>query len=221
MMSNLIRTSLLLTGALALFSIPIEPARASIQLDIGPDTNTFTGMTRGYWFTAPVDFTITGLRVPTDRSTANQDVEVVRLNANPPSYNGSTNDFTSLFRATNVAGNSFISTNVSFSAGDIVGILGSRGSNSTNSYGAEDYATTLGGQAIVLRRFGMQFDLRNTPARDVWTEDFLIGRVDMEYTLGSAVPEPSSIAMWGLAALGGVGLVVRRRRKQSRPSSVS
>ena len=49
---------------------------------IGSDvqTSTFSGMSRGYNFTAPCDFTISGVRVPDDASTDNQFVEIIKFN---------------------------------------------------------------------------------------------------------------------------------------------
>jgi hypothetical protein len=39
---------------------------AQTQISVGNQTNTFTSMIRGYHFTAPTNFTICGLQVPTN-----------------------------------------------------------------------------------------------------------------------------------------------------------
>jgi len=153
------------------------------MLDHGPDVASFTGMTRGYFFTAPTNFTITGLRVPTDRSTDDQSIEVVRFTAGtPPAYAATTNSFVSLFRASDVAGTAILPCNITINSGDIIGVFGSRGSNSTNSYGNPNYSTTINGLPVTLQRCGMQDDLEANPLHDIWSEaSNSIGRVEMYY----------------------------------------
>jgi hypothetical protein len=75
----------------ALFIIIAVPAltndsvlSAQTMMPLPSQSSTFNGSVRGYYFTAPTDFTITGLRVPTDASTSSQSIEVVRLTAPPP-----------------------------------------------------------------------------------------------------------------------------------------
>jgi len=68
------------------------------QISVGNQLNTFTGMIRGYHFTAPTNFTICGLEVPTTASNGLQTVRVVRFNAAaPPAFPGTTNNFVQLF----------------------------------------------------------------------------------------------------------------------------
>lgn len=73
--------------------------QAGLILDVGSQTGQNVSNTKGYWFTAPTGFVIDGIRVPTDASTANQSVEIVRFTSPPPNYNSTTNAFTSLFTA--------------------------------------------------------------------------------------------------------------------------
>lgn len=159
---------------------------ADPQLDVGTFGSNFqaTTLTRGYWFTAPVAFTITGLRVPTDVGTDVQNIEVVRLAAAPPSYSTVTNTFTSLGRFVNVIGTDFIAVNIPVAAGNIIGILGARGTTTmNNSYGTTNtYATTIAGTAVTLQRLGMQYNLNSTPAKDLWTESVNpVSRIEMYY----------------------------------------
>ncbi|MHC4841362.1 MAG: putative Ig domain-containing protein, partial [Planctomycetota bacterium] len=148
--------------------------------------STYTGNTRGYWFTAPTDFTITGLRVPTTASTGAQSIEVVRLTAAPPAYSATTNNFTSLFRVVNDATTNVLTTNIPVSTGDVIGILGCRGTS--NSYATGQYVSNIDGNSVTLTRMGMQYQLPTTTARDLWTEvSGSISRVEMYYTVGLTV----------------------------------
>jgi hypothetical protein len=53
---------LVLIGFL-LICLVSNPVSASI-IDVGSHVSTYTGKTRGFWFTAPADFIITGLGLP-------------------------------------------------------------------------------------------------------------------------------------------------------------
>ena len=146
-------------------------------------TFSSSSLTRGFWFTAPTAFTITGLRVPTDVGTLVQNVAVVRLNAAPPSWPTTTNSFTTLLRQTGVSGTGWISTSIPVSAGQIIGVLGARGTSTMyNSYsGVTSHASAIKGQAITLRRFGMQYNLYSNVVQNVWTEVASVSRVEMQY----------------------------------------
>ena len=197
-------------GALAV--LPAGIAAAAI-IDVGPQTGTFSGNTRGYWFTAPVDFYMTGLFVPTDASINNQNIAIVRLGAAPPQFPVTTNDFTTLALIRDDSNVGFIGASIQFLAGDVVGILGSRGT--TNSYGAGNYASAIGGNAVTLARFGMQFRLATVDPQELWTEaGGSISRVEFSYELGRVapgVPEPAGWAML-IAGFGLTGAAMRRRR---------
>ncbi|MFN0132960.1 MAG: S8 family serine peptidase, partial [Phycisphaerales bacterium] len=86
--------------------LAIDKYSASARMDIPAFGSTFSGNTRGYWFTAPYNTSITGLRVPDETNTNSQNVEVIRLSANPPTFPATTNNFESLGRFVNVAGGS-------------------------------------------------------------------------------------------------------------------
>lgn len=197
---------------LVLGSLLLGTAFADI-ITLPPQTSTFSSNVRGYWFTSPVDITITGLFVPTDASTGAQSVEVLLLNVTPPLFSSTTNDFTSVFRVIgDPSTTDYMPANIPVTAGQIVGILGYRGT--TNSYGSGNFVTTIGGQDVTLRRFGMQFPLTTTPAQDVWTEaGGSISRIFFSYDLGidNPVPEPSTYAL----SLTALGLILGIRRFHS------
>ena len=202
---------LLLTCAAVALAMPAAAAVATI--DLPGQSNTFSSRARGYWFTAPVDFVMRGVLVPTDANFGPQSVAVLRLNAVPPLFSGTTNGFTVLHLTQNAAGFTEIPLSLQFLAGDIVGILGVR--DDVNSYAPSGYVANLGGNAITLRRLGMQFALSGTAPRDIWTESGgSISRVFFSYELGQAgpgVPEPASWAML-IAGFGLTGAAMRRRR---------
>lgn len=184
---------------------------SAAYLDIGPHVRTWDGKARGYWFESPVDFMLTGLRVPQDASVDPQHVQVLKLNVEPPVFSASTSDFSTLFYATGIAGNDFISMNIPIMTGDIVGILGVRGED-VNSYGQQSYETTIDGFAITLDRLVYQGTLVNNQATAVSREDQDIGRIEMEYNgSGWAIPEPSALVIWSLLGLGVIGIRWRRR----------
>jgi len=169
-----------ITTALAFILVSPTLAAAPLTIDLPAQTGNFVGSVRGYWFTAPVDFDIVGLFVPTDASSGLQTIEVLRLNANPPACSATSNDFTSLYRVVDDSSLTYIPVNIPIHVGDIVGILSYRGN--VNSYGSSPYVTSIFGNPVTLNRFGMQYSLVTAPAHDVWTEaGGSISRVSFQY----------------------------------------
>lgn len=164
---------------------PPEPPASEITLPAYDRTYSDATRTRGYWFTAPTDFVITGLQVPDEIGHGTQHVELVRFDAGvvPPAYSSTTNAFTSLFRRTSVSSGDIIDVNVSVQAGDVIGVLGATGTTSMmhNSYSsAGPHTTTILGLSTPIKRMGMQFNLAANPAQSLWTESSdVIARVRM------------------------------------------
>lgn len=184
-----------------LFLSGVSIAQNSITLP--PQTNTFTGNTRGYWFIAPSDFTITSVRVPTDASTDPQSIVVMKLASIPVNFPGSTTAYTTEALFQNIPGALPISVNIPVTAGEIIGVLGSRGSNSTNSYGQPNPVnSTILGQSILLNRLVMQSDLEVSWPFAVSSDpaNNNIGRVEINVNEPSA-PIPT-MSQWGLLVFG-------------------
>lgn len=155
-------------------------AIAQTQISVGPQMNTFTSMIRGYHFTAPTNFTICGLQVPTDASPGLQTIRVVRFTAGaPPAFPGNTNNFVQLFTITNQP-TGIIPCNIPVLAGQIIGVYGCRGA-CVNTYGSPNFVTNIAGFNTTLQRSGMQSCPTNGAAMsNIWSEVFYnIGRIWM------------------------------------------
>lgn len=230
--------SVLVKCILTIFAVGIGSPAAWAQsgtADMPPQVGTFNGATRGYWFTAPVSFTMTSIMVlPQTGSTATlQNFAVVHFDGNipPPTFSATTNAFSQLALGFDQTANVFIPINVAVTAGDVIGVYGNMttGAGATtgqNSYGNGSVGTTIGGNLVTLNRSGMQFHLGLTTSpsgmHDLWQEPTStnITRVTFTYGPPSSVPEPASMAL-GLAAIGalaGGGIWTRKRRRKKRAS---
>lgn len=174
---------------------PCEPT-VDVLMPLPNFSSTFSSssLTRGYWFQAPTDFVISGLRVPDETGNGRQNVEVVRFNnQTPPPSSPGTNAFVSLARFVNQPSSNILSVNIAVSAGDVIGILGAAGTSTMyNSYGQSgDFATEIGGHPVTLTRMGMQHNLYTNPAHDIWqSPGGSIGRVEMWYLAELLPPLP-------------------------------
>jgi len=158
------------------------PAMAQKQIDLPEHTGPFTSpvSVRGYWFTAPKDFAITGVEVPTDASEGNQSIAVVRFTAEPPLFGSTTDDFEVLFLTQDDSATGMIPTYLEIASGDVIGVLGSR--NGVGSYASAPFASSIDGLPITLRRLGMQFPLASTAPQQLFTEEgSSISRVRLFY----------------------------------------
>lgn len=150
-------------------------------MGIPPHGSNFSGNQRGYWFQAPADFVITGLRVPTDANAGAQTVEVIKFTSGPPpNWSATTNAFVSLGYWDNSSLDT-IPTCIAVSSGDYIGIYGSR--QGVNSYATGNYSTTIAGLPVTLGRTGMQMALSGNQMQNVFAEPSgSISRTEMIYT---------------------------------------
>jgi len=161
-------------------------AQNFIQMPLPVQTSTFAGNVRGYWFVSPTCFTITGLEVPTDASSGLQNIAVLKLDSNPPTFAVTTNSFTTLFLTQNNPASGIIPVSIQVAVGDIIGIFGNRAD--VNSYGISPSPSMINGYPITITRLGMQFNLSTTAPQDVWTEAAgSISRVWMYYDTTFAI----------------------------------
>ncbi|MEZ5472516.1 MAG: hypothetical protein R3E90_12135 [Marinicella sp.] len=160
-------------------------AAAQETMPLPGHSGNFNGNARGYWFTAPEDFTVVSLRVPDDFSTNPQSIEFIRFNSGPPPlWSSTTNDFTSLFRVVNDPTGNALPVALQISNGDHVGVLGVRGD--VNSYATAPYVSQIGTHSVTLTRMGMQFFLSSTNAQQIFQESGgSLSRVEITYLLGT------------------------------------
>jgi hypothetical protein len=163
----------------------------SSMMALPPHGSNYSGSTRGYWFVAPTDFIITGLRAPIDFTTGDQSVEIVRFNTAPQPYPALTNDFSVLGLWQNVADTSIIDTFLVINANDTIGILGMR--DGTNSYASGPHTTSIAGFTLDITRLGFQANLNTVPASDIFTElTGNISRVEMYYYTPDPAPRTAA-----------------------------
>jgi PKD repeat protein len=174
MKKNLL-SCLFLTAASLAFS------QTMIQAPLPPHASTYTGNVRGYWFTAPDCFTLTGLEVASEAGAGNQSIAVLRLDTLPAVYPVTTNAFTTLFLTQNNPAVGVIPCNIQVEAGDTIMIIGQRAN--INSYSATgSWTTVINGITTNITRSGMQYQLATNAPQDLWVlASGQVSRVHMYY----------------------------------------
>ena len=200
---TIILAILLLAGVTAAQTVMPLPAFSS--------TYTYT-YTRGFYFQAPIDFTITGLQVPDEANNGMQNVAVYRHTVAPAYIPGVTGNL--VFWKGAEPSNNVISCAISFKTGEFVCILGACGNASTlyNSYGTGPFLSSVLGSPTSLYRMGMQANFVTTNgAGTIWgTTSGSIGRIHVHVAsaslTGSGAGSPGTTVNFALSAAADAGL---------------
>ncbi len=155
----------------------------SKPVELPPFQSTFSSasLTRGFFFQAPTNFTITGLRVPDEKAHGTQAVAVYKLAGAPPAYPTTAHGSLEFFRS-GVPSSQVIATGVAVNEGEWVGILGATGDASimNSSYGSGPHTTSILGKPVTLTRFLTQTNIvSNQGIAPVSASTGSIGRVEM------------------------------------------
>ncbi|PWH85114.1 T9SS type A sorting domain-containing protein [Brumimicrobium oceani] len=171
----------LLVSLLVLVSYAQSTAQTMMPLP--SHSNNYSGNVRGYWFTAPTSFIITGVRVPADAGTGPQNIHIMKINDPTPVIFGTTStNFTTLEYIQGAPNNVIQSVNILVNQGDIIGILGQAGSTNSYSSSGGPHATTILGQPVTLDRLLHQGQIGSGAAPNYSTEPGgSISRVEMYY----------------------------------------
>ncbi len=201
---------ILILAVVILFAGIITIAEAQNVIPIPPHNLIYSNYSRGFWFTAPCDLLITGIRAPADFSTNAQTIHLVRFSAPPPAYPSVTTAFNTIFYSVNIADTGFVNLNFGVSAGEHVGILavrnnGSGGGQTSYSTQNSPVSSSIGPYPVTLYRLGWQGNIINSAATDFWTEAGLpIGRAEIRYVIQQplAIPVPPHSSTYSNQARG-------------------
>jgi hypothetical protein len=198
---------ILMAVMFALVQVNAQAGTQSLDVGVWDGDGCCGSSTRGYWFEAPIDFTIVGVSVPTSGPGDGATLEVVRFDAVPPEFSNTTNGFTQLGFWSGVTSTT---ADIEVSAGDIIGVLGWADGRSPYRNADGPYASTLGGESVTLTRLGFQ---SRGEAADLFSEESgPIATIGLEYTVGPRAPEVvvpvPTMNVWALLLLAALMLLV-------------
>ncbi|MCX6232564.1 MAG: hypothetical protein NTZ33_13595, partial [Bacteroidetes bacterium] len=158
------------------------------QMPLPVHSSVYGGIyARGYWFIAPCNFIIVGLKVAPEAGTGLQYIHVMKCTGTFPIAAAAPGSslFTTLAYISGATNDVIQTVNISVQQGDQIGIMGTvTGIN--NSYSASATITaTINGFSTYLNRFGYQGNIETGPALGYWGQADAsagqIGRVFMYY----------------------------------------
>ncbi len=150
----------------------------------------YSGNSRGFWFTAPVDFVITGIRAPLEINTNAQSIHLVKFTAGPPpEYSSTTTAFITLYYGSNIAGTNFVPMNIPIDSGALIGVLavrdnGTGGSMTSYATPTGPYTSYIGSYPVIIKRMGWQGNIISSAAVDLYqVSTGTVGRAEIQYVL--------------------------------------
>lgn len=177
--SNLILLGIFLFGGLSVLN-------AQSSLTLPPHASVYSYNVRGYWFTAPRDFIITGLRVPSEAGSGTQNIQVIKITGTPVEYSATGTNFTTVSYIKGAPNGVIQTVNISVSAGDQIGVLGEAETNTSYSGAVTPYASSIFGMPITIGRLIHQdhIDVNEAPNYSIEASG-QIGRVELYYSCNS------------------------------------
>jgi len=175
------RTTTVVIAVLLLAGI----ACAQSMMPIPGFARTFSSasLTRGFYFQAPIDFTIVGMRVPDETKHGKQNVAIIKPAAQPPTYPTTTTGGLQFYKGGEPS-NVIISCQVSFKKGEWVAVLGACGDATMmhNSYSTSSspFQSKLLGQTVPISRFGTQTNIVTQQGKGAyWCNTGTVSRVEV------------------------------------------
>jgi hypothetical protein len=175
----IMRTLILVTALLLLAGL----AGAQSMMPIPPFASTYSYPThaRGFYFQAPIDFTIVGVRVPDEAKHGKQNVAIIKLPL-PPTPTNQTGGLE--FYKGGEPSSKIIPCSLPFRKGDWVGILGACGDATMmhNSYGTSStpFASLIPGHPTKIYRFCTNTNLVVEQGKGAyWANVHTIARVEV------------------------------------------
>jgi len=154
-------------------------------------TYSASAVTRGFYFEAPRDFTVVGLRVPNEKHVLQAGMAVYVMSTRPPAWPGTRTGGLWLYKGF-VLASQVQSCNVPVRKGEWVGSLGACGDRSIvhNSYAAVagPFRSDVAGLATTLRGFGTRTNVMAAQAKGAYYADDAgtVSRVEVHVSVSPA-----------------------------------
>ena len=173
------------------FSLPIT---SQTLMPLPAHGSNYSGSARGFWFTAPCDFVITGLRVPSQSGTGLQYIHLMKLSVPAPAYPATTTPSPTLIFINGATNGVIQQVNIPVTTGDHIGILGTAGTSNSYATPSGPFSSSINGFPVTITRFLFQGNLTSGPATAVSQEvSGPISRVEIYWELPVTSPNDAGV----------------------------
>ncbi|MDC0983071.1 hypothetical protein OAR28_03205 [Amylibacter sp.] len=191
LINSMIRKSLIVNLFLTVFVFEVY-ADEVINIPDHDSNHVQSDATRGFYFTAPTDFTITGIDVPTDAGASPFDASIYQLKnvTTYPPYTPLSDietlaDFSNQSTAVN-------GLNIAVSQGEIIGVVGRRGNITSYTTRANNtFDSYIGGHLVTFTRLGVNNYQSDNPLQMFTNGVYPSGRIFLTYSIA----EPNDDSM--------------------------